>query len=189
MVSSQLENSLLRVRPPSSCLQSFSGYPGSDLATDGSYFVVALNSLTDIGHWADFELRVGGVSAGYHLGVLNTSLTFVASDLGFSATSSGAVAVSALLVGASVGSLTAGQAADALGPGRALLWNNLSLILGAVLASSTPAGFWGLLGGVGNLYLIEHFFWTDDHNVLTTTSQSLTTYVKLRALIDRRTTQ
>ena len=86
--------------------------------------------------------------AGWHLGLLNTPLPFVGVDLGFDATSgAAAVVVSSLLVGASIGSLTAGQLADVLGPGRALLLNNLSLIIGAVLSLSTPAGFWGMLAG------------------------------------------
>ena len=55
--------------------------------------------------------------------------------------------VSALLVGATLGALTAGQAADALGPGRALLWNNVSLLIGSALSLFTPAGYWGLLAG------------------------------------------
>lgn len=75
----------------------------------------------------------------------------MAADLGFPAATRGAVAVSAALVGASVGSLAAGQAADALGPGRALLLNNLFLILGSLLAFGTPFGFWGLLAGVLSL--------------------------------------
>lgn len=80
--------------------------------------------------------------------MLNTPLSFIATDLRFDVTTSGAVAVSALLVGAAVGSVVAGQIADALGPGRALLWNNTTLILGAILAASTPLGFWGLVAGV-----------------------------------------
>ena len=60
---------------------------------------------------------------GYHLGVLNTSLTWVAADLDFQVTTAGAVVVSAVIVGAVFGSLFAGQFADAVGPGtRVFLW-------------------------------------------------------------------
>ena len=47
-----------------------------------------------------------------------------------------------------MGSLFAGQAADALGPKKALLLNNAWLLVGCVLCSGTPTGYWGLLAGV-----------------------------------------
>ncbi|KAK9788826.1 hypothetical protein WJX73_001137 [Symbiochloris irregularis] len=91
---------------------------------------------------------LGALQFGWHLGLLNTPLPFVGDDLGFDATSgAAAVVVSSLLIGASIGSLTAGQLADVLGPGQALLLNNISLILGALLSLSTPGGFWGMLAG------------------------------------------
>ena len=59
----------------------------------------------------------------------------------------GAVVVSALLVGAIVGSLGAGPAADALGPRRALLLNNLFFAAGSLLGAATPGGYWGAIAG------------------------------------------
>lgn len=85
--------------------------------------------------------------AGFHLGILNTAEAWVAKDLGLDLATQGAVITSAVIVGAVVGSLFAGQAADALGPKRALLMNNAWLLVGCVLCSGTPAGYWGLLAG------------------------------------------
>ena len=55
--------------------------------------------------------------------------------------------VSALLVGAIVGSLGAGPAADALGPRRALLLNNVCFAAGSLLGAATPGGYWGAIAG------------------------------------------
>ena len=85
--------------------------------------------------------------AGFHLGILNTAEAWVAKDLGLDLATQGAVITSAVLVGAVLGSLFAGQAADALGPKRALLLNNAWLLVGCVLCSGTPTGYWGLLAG------------------------------------------
>jgi major inositol transporter-like SP family MFS transporter len=90
----------------------------------------------------------GDACAGYHLGILNTSLYWVTKDLGLDFTSQGAVIVSAVVVGAVVGSLFAGQAADALGPKKALLINNAWLLVGTVLCAAAPGGYWGLLAGM-----------------------------------------
>ena len=59
----------------------------------------------------------------------------------------GAFIVSAVLVGAIVGSLFAGQAADALGPRKALLLNNAWLLVGSILCAASPGGYAGLLAG------------------------------------------
>lgn len=85
--------------------------------------------------------------AGYHLGVLNTALFWLTKDLHLDFAKEGAIVVSAVLVGAVVGSLFAGQAADAMGPKKALLINNAWLIVGCVLCAATPGGYWGLLAG------------------------------------------
>ncbi|KAK9919103.1 hypothetical protein WJX75_009435 [Coccomyxa subellipsoidea] len=90
---------------------------------------------------------LGSYQFGYHLGILNTSLYWVTKDLGLDFTSQGAVIVSAVVVGAVVGSLFAGQAADALGPKKALLINNAWLLVGTVLCAAAPGGYWGLLAG------------------------------------------
>ena len=55
--------------------------------------------------------------------------------------------VSALLVGAIVGSVGAGPAADALGPRRALLLNNVFFVAGSLLGAATPGGYWGAIAG------------------------------------------
>ncbi len=80
---------------------------------------------------------------GYHIGVLNPSLHYVAHDLRFSEDAwGGALAVSALLVGATIGALFAGQLADKVGPKRALQLNNLPMIVGVAIS----AGAWELYG-------------------------------------------
>jgi MFS family permease len=86
--------------------------------------------------------------SGYHLGVLNTSLSYVARDLDFSVAISGAIVVSTLLVGASVGALFAGQVADRVGPGKALQINNLFFVAGCICSAVSPWGFWGMNIGV-----------------------------------------
>ena len=85
--------------------------------------------------------------AGFHLGILNTAEAWVAQDLDLDISSQGAIITSAVIVGAVVGSLFAGQSADALGPKKALLLNNAWLLIGCVLCSGTPFGYWGLLAG------------------------------------------
>ena len=86
--------------------------------------------------------------AGFHLGILNTAEAWVAQDLNLDISSQGAIITSAVIVGAVVGSLFAGQSADALGPKKALLLNNAWLLIGCLLCSGTPAGYWGLLAGL-----------------------------------------
>lgn len=84
--------------------------------------------------------------AGYHVGVLNTCLSFVAKDLGFSEISMGAVVVSALLVGAAVGSLLAGGLADRLGPKNAQVANTLPLFVGIAISAASEQLWTMLLG-------------------------------------------
>ena len=86
----------------------------------------------------------GRLCAGYHLGVLNTALEQIAEDVGFDPSTSGALVVSFLLLGAAAGSLSAGQLADRLGPKTALLINNAPLVAGSVLCMLAPIGSQGL---------------------------------------------
>ena len=46
-----------------------------------------------------------------------------------------------------MGSLGAGQVADAIGPGRALVWNNLTLLVGSLLCAVSPGGMWAAVLG------------------------------------------
>ena len=94
-----------------------------------------------------------GTRPGFHLGILNTAEAWVAQDLNLDISSQGAIITSAVIVGAVVGSLFAGQSADALGPKKALLLNNAWLLIGCVLCSGTPFGYWGLLAGLILIYL------------------------------------
>ncbi len=80
------------------------------------------------------------------MGVLNTCLHFVASDLKFSETSAGAVVVSALLVGAAIGSLLAGGLADRLGPKAASVSNTLPLFLGLAICAVSEQ-LWAMILG------------------------------------------
>ncbi|KAK9819874.1 hypothetical protein WJX72_003513 [[Myrmecia] bisecta] len=90
---------------------------------------------------------LGSLQFGYHMGVLNTSLWFVALDLHFDYVKAGAFVVAVLMVGASLGALSAGQIADAVGPGRALMYNNLFNVAGCILCAATPLGYSSLLAG------------------------------------------
>lgn len=98
-------------------------------------------------------------TAGYHLGVLNTCLDFMAADLSFDVTKGGSVVVSAALIGAAVGALAAGQIADKTGPRRALILNNTSLLAGSLLCAFSPGGIWAAVLG---------YFWLA--SLLTTTN-------------------
>lgn len=94
-------------------------------------------------YFASFAALLGSLAYGYQLGVLNTPLAHVASDLGFRVETHGAAVVSALLLGGIFGALAAGVAADALGPKRAMMLNNL------LLAAGCAASFWSLGGFIG----------------------------------------
>ena len=85
-------------------------------------------------------------AAGYHIGVLNTCLDYVAHDLHFSQTNTGAVVVSALLVGAALGSLMAGALADRLGPRTASVLNTLPLFAGITICAAAEQ-LWSMLLG------------------------------------------
>ena len=67
---------------------------------------------------------------GYHLGVLNTCISVMARQWGLSDVTLSPYATSALLVGAAIGCLLGGAAADAFGPRHALFYNNAILLLG-----------------------------------------------------------
>lgn len=101
---------------------------------------------TTLGHFGSSSYHLSLLSirnAGYQLGVLNTPLADVASDLGFHVETHGAAVVSALLLGGVFGALAAGVAADAVGPKRAMMLNNL------LLAAGCAASFWSLGGFIG----------------------------------------
>lgn len=85
--------------------------------------------------------------AGYTLGILNTCLDWMAGDLDFDVTKGGSIVVSAALIGASIGSLAAGQFADRVGPGKALVVNNISLLAGSVLCAFSYGGIWAAVVG------------------------------------------
>ncbi len=70
--------------------------------------------------------------AGYHLGILNTSISAMARQWGIPDVSLSPYATSALLVGAAVGCLLGGGVADAIGPRHALFYNNIVLLLGTL---------------------------------------------------------
>ncbi|KAK9866097.1 hypothetical protein WJX84_006291 [Apatococcus fuscideae] len=90
---------------------------------------------------------LGSLQFGYHMGVTNTPLQFIAEDLRFSLERGSALVTSALLVGAAAGSLVAGQAADKYGPKHSLLLNNLLFVAGCVLTMTTPFGLTGMVAG------------------------------------------
>ena len=82
--------------------------------------------------------------------VLNTCLAFTCDDLSVTEAGGGAVITSFLLIGAAGGGFFAGQVADAIGPCRTLLWNNLPLLAGSLFGAAAPGntvGFYFLLLG------------------------------------------
>ncbi len=64
--------------------------------------------------------------------------------------------VSAALIGAAVGSLLAGQLADRIGPGKALLWNNVLLLVGSLLCAVSPGGIWAAVIGKSTELLFSY---------------------------------
>lgn len=91
---------------------------------------------------------------GYHLGVVNGSLPYIMSDLGFGDDAAlAAWVVSVTLAGACFGSFTGGILADKLGRARTFQLNAVPLIVGTLLsgfATSVDAMVWGrALVGVG----------------------------------------
>ena len=78
----------------------------------------------------------------------------MAEDLGFDETRGGSLVVSAALVGAAVGALLAGQFADRVGPKKALLLNNSSLIVGCILIAWAPGGIWAAILGMQPFLMI-----------------------------------
>ena len=84
---------------------------------------------------------------------MNTPLQFISEDLRFSLETGSALVTSALLIGAAVGSLSAGQAADKYGPKQALQLNNILFIAGCSLTMTTPLGLTGMVAGEGSRLL------------------------------------
>lgn len=90
---------------------------------------------------------IGSGLYGYTLGVLNTSLTALCSDLGIVEEIHGALVVSAVLGGGVMGSFLAEVAANAVGPKKSLAFNNAVFCCGSFLSALSPRGFVGLLLG------------------------------------------
>ena len=77
-------------------------------------------------------------------------MSYTSTDLGITEAKGGAVMTSVLLVSAAVGGFFAGQVADAIGPCRALLWNNVPFFAGSLMSAIAPdgsTGFWAMLLG------------------------------------------
>ena len=84
-------------------------------------------------------------------GVLNTCLTYTSKDLGITEAKGGAIITSVLLVGAATGGFLA------IGPCRALFYNNVPLLVGSLLSATAPhsaTGFWTMLLGMFSLSAI-----------------------------------
>jgi SP family galactose:H+ symporter-like MFS transporter len=80
---------------------------------------------------------LGGFLFGYHLGVISGALLFIRRDFRLGAFERGAL-VSALLLGAMVGSLLAGRLADAVGRRHALILIAVLFIVATALATAAP---------------------------------------------------
>lgn len=81
---------------------------------------------------------LGALQYGYAMGVLNTVLSRIASELSFDYNVGGAVVTSIMLLGAAAGALGSGIVADAMGPKKAQMFNVISLVLGGALSAVTP---------------------------------------------------
>ncbi|KAG6558001.1 hypothetical protein Mapa_000180 [Marchantia paleacea] len=90
---------------------------------------------------------LGAILFGYHLGVVNGALEYIAKDLGIvgNAALQGWV-VSITLAGATVGSFTGGTLADKFGRTRTFQLDSVPLIAGALL-SATATGIQAMLAG------------------------------------------
>lgn len=93
---------------------------------------------------------IGAFEYGYALGVMNTVLDTISSDLEFDSQVGGAFVVSILLLGGAAGALGAGVFADAVGTKRAQVINVLFLIVGSALSAlTTKARFcWSGMGSM-----------------------------------------
>ena len=78
--------------------------------------------------------------------MLNTSLSAVVSDLGLSDNLEGVIS-SAVVLGAAVGSLSAGHIADSFGPRLAQILNTVPFVVGTVLCCLSPGKHIGFLLG------------------------------------------
>ena len=97
---------------------------------------------------------LGAFSFGYHLGIVNPALDYLARDLGIALnTQLKGLVVSTVLVGATVGSLYSGRIADGVGRRTALVGVAAPLFLGSVLCGFANNVWFMLLGrllaGVG----------------------------------------
>ncbi|EYU34419.1 hypothetical protein MIMGU_mgv1a0059162mg, partial [Erythranthe guttata] len=83
---------------------------------------------------------LGAVLFGYHLGVVNGALEYLAKDLGFAENTvlQGWV-VSALLAGATVGSFTGGSLADKFGRTKTFMLDAIPLTVGAFLCATAQS--------------------------------------------------
>ncbi|CAK9204892.1 unnamed protein product [Sphagnum troendelagicum] len=90
---------------------------------------------------------MGAILFGYHLGVVNGALEYIAKDLGFAADPilQGWV-VSSTLAGATVGSFTGGSLADKIGCRRTFQLDAIPLLIGTLL-SANAAGFQAMVIG------------------------------------------
>jgi len=79
---------------------------------------------------------MGAFAFGYHLGVVNGPLETIASELGFAGNQAlSGLVVSSTLLGAAVGSLTGGGAADALGRRKAFMLCAVPMFTGPLLSA------------------------------------------------------
>ena len=87
---------------------------------------------------------VGALSFGYQVGVLNTALPSVCEELKYK---NEAVLSSAVVLGAAVGAVASGKAADILGPRVAQMVNCIPFLLGALLSAWSPNRHVGFFAG------------------------------------------
>eukprot|EP00249_Psilotum_nudum_P028865 c38842_g1_i1 orf=440-2113(-) len=83
---------------------------------------------------------LGAILFGYHLGVVNGALEYIAADLGFPGNTvlQGWV-VSSTLAGATVGSFTGGALADKFGQTRSFQLDAIPLVVGALLSATAKS--------------------------------------------------
>eukprot|EP00898_Chlorokybus_atmophyticus_P004831 jgi/Chlat1/5349/Chrsp35S05279 len=78
---------------------------------------------------------IGALLFGYHLGVVNTALPYMARDLKFDEAVSGSLIVSSILVGSIAGAFGAGPVSESLGTKKALALNAIPYIVGTLMTA------------------------------------------------------
>lgn len=92
-----------------------------------------------------FTAALAGILFGYDTGVMSGAILFIDEEFGLTAAANGAV-VGAVLLGAFLGAIISGWAADYLGRKKLLIITACAFIIGSVETAQSPSIYW-LTGG------------------------------------------